>query len=257
MMSSLKQGLRIDLEWRITLFTLVMVPLMVSLGFWQLQRAQEKAHLAAAFEERQQQAPALLSTLWDAEEQSLAYLPVRMTGSFLPDKYFLLDNQVQHGLFGYEVLGILQLSDDGGSVLVNRGWVAGDAARRSLPVVPIVEGTVEITGHVYVAPGEPFMLAEQQLDKVWPKRIQAMEMDKLGPAVTALQGGNVFPFPVRIDAGEPGALQVDWQVVNMSPQKHQAYAVQWFAMAAVLFAFYLLRSSNLWQLMTGSGRAGK
>ncbi len=66
-MSSLKPGLRFDLEWRITLFTLVMVPLMVSLGFWQLQRAQEKAHLAAAFEERQQQAPAPLSRLWDTD----------------------------------------------------------------------------------------------------------------------------------------------------------------------------------------------
>ena len=50
---------------------------------------------------------------------------------------------------------------------------------------------------------------------------------------------------------------VDWQVVNVSPQKHQGYAVQWFAMAAVLFIFYLLRSSNLWQLLTGAGRTGK
>ena len=36
------------------------------------------------------------------------------------------------------------------------------------------------------------------------------------------------------------------------PRKHQGYAVQWFAMAAVLLIFYLLRSSNLWQLLTGS-----
>ena len=96
-MSSLKQELRFDLEWRITLFTLVMVPLMAGLGFWQLQRAQEKAHLAAAFEERQQQAPAPVSGLWDNTAESLAYLPVQLIGSFLPDKYFLLDNQVQHG----------------------------------------------------------------------------------------------------------------------------------------------------------------
>jgi surfeit locus 1 family protein len=256
-MAGLKSALKFDLEWRITLVTLVMVPLMVSLGFWQLQRAEEKAHLAAAFEERQQQTPALLSTLWDTKADSLAYMPVRMIGSFLPDKYFLLDNQVRHGQIGYEVLGILQVADGGGSVLVNRGWIAGDAARRALPAVPIVAGTVEITGHVYVAPGAPFLLADQPLEAAWPKRIQAVEMNKLGPVVTALLGGKVFPFPVRIDAGEPGALQVDWQVVNMSPQMHQGYAVQWFAMAAALFVFYLLRSSNLWQLMTGSGRAGK
>ena len=37
-MSGEKTGLHFDLEWRITLFTVVMVPLMFSLGLWQLQR---------------------------------------------------------------------------------------------------------------------------------------------------------------------------------------------------------------------------
>ena len=53
-MSGEKTGLHFDLEWRITLFTVVMVPLMFSLGLWQLQRADEKAALASSFEERQQ-----------------------------------------------------------------------------------------------------------------------------------------------------------------------------------------------------------
>ena len=48
---------------------------------------------------------------------------------------------------------------------------------------------------------------------------------------------------------QPGALAVDWQVVNVSPEKHGAYAVQWFTMAAVLLMFYVLRSSNMWQLL--------
>jgi surfeit locus 1 family protein len=255
-MSEPKSGLAFNFEWRITLFSLLMVPLMTGLGFWQLQRAGEKANLAAAFAERQQQAPAELSALWNSTEEELAYRPVQLTGSFLPDRYFLLDNRVQQGQVGYEVLGILQLSDAGGSVLVNRGWIAGDSARRTLPAVPNVTGQVTITGHVYIAPGAPFLLAEQQLDNAWPKRIQAVEMDKLAPAVAALNGGKVFPFPVRIDEGQHGALAVDWQVVNMSPQMHQGYAVQWFAMAAVLLVFYLFCSSNLWQLMTGP-RTGK
>ena len=45
--------LEFDFEWRITLFTLVLLPLLISLGFWQLQRAEEKAQLAAAFELQQ------------------------------------------------------------------------------------------------------------------------------------------------------------------------------------------------------------
>ena len=256
-MSGKKPRLSIDLEWRITLFTVVMVPVMLGLGFWQLQRAEEKATLAASFEAREQQSPVALSALRGQSPQSLAYVPVRVSGDYLPDQYFLLDNQIHGGKFGYRVLSILLLADSGGSVLVNRGWIAGDAGRRALPEVPVIEGPVDVTGHVYVAPGKPYLLAEQQLEKGWPKVIQAVEMDKLVPAVTAQNPGSVFPYPVRIAAGEQGALTVNWQVVNMSPQKHEGYAVQWFAMAAVLLIFYVLRSSNLWQVMSGAWRAGE
>jgi cytochrome oxidase assembly protein ShyY1 len=254
-MSESKSGFHFDFEWRIALFTAILVPLMVSLGFWQLQRAEEKSAMAAAFDARQQQLPALLSSLWDQSGEQLAYAPVQMRGRFLPEAYFLLDNQMREGKFGYEVLDILVLND-GGSVLVNRGWIAGSADRQSLPVVPRVKGEVAVMGHVYVAPGAPFLLAEQKLENTWPKRIQAVEMDKLTPAVSTRQDGRVFPYPIRINAGEPGALVADWQIVNMSPVKHRAYAVQWFAMAAVLLLYYLIRSSNLWQLLTKSGRTG-
>lgn len=256
-MSGSSPGFRFEPEWRITAFTVVLIPLMVGLGFWQLQRADEKAAMAASFEERQQQRPAPLSALWGKPDDSLAYVPVTLSGSFLPQEYFLLDNQVRHGRVGYEVLAILQLADQAGSVLVNRGWIAGEADRELLPAVPDVAGPVEITGHVYVAPGAPYLLAEQQLAPTWPKRIQAVEMDIIAPAVTGLLGGKMFPFPVRINAGQRGALAVDWQVVNISPQKHQGYAVQWFAMAAALLVLYLLHSSNLRQLVSGSGREGK
>lgn len=226
---------------------------MIGLGFWQLQRAEEKTALAAVFDARQERPPALLNALWDRPSSELAYLPVVVSGRFLQEEYFLLDNRISAGKFGYEVLGILQL-DQGGSVLVNRGWIAGDSARLVLPQVPEIGGEVTIKGHVYVAPGKPYLLQEQRLDESWPKRIQAVEMGKLSPAVESLGTGKLFPFPVRIDASETGALSVDWQVVNMSPSKHQGYAVQWFVMAIVLFVFYLLRSSNILQLLRGSGR---
>ena len=254
MMSGSGAGLQFDPEWRITLFCLVFVPLMIGLGFWQLQRAEEKAALATAWEERQAQPPAPLSALVSAPAADLPYAPVQLDGSFLAEQYFLLDNRIQQGQFGYEVLGILQLADGSGSAVVNRGWIAGDASRRTLPRVPPVPGRVTVTGHVYVSPGTPYQLAEQQLGPEWPKRIQATEMEKLVPAIEALNGTGVFPYPIRIDADGPGALLVDWVIVNMSPQKHHGYALQWFTMAAVLLIFYVLRSTNLWQLLSGSGR---
>ena len=248
------RGFRFDPEWRITLFSAILVPLMVALGFWQLQRASEKAELSAAWEVRQQQAPVPVAELWDAPGTALAYLPVSLRGSFLEEEYFLLDNRILGGRFGYEVLGIMRLEGSGGLVLVNRGWIAGDPARLELPEVPPVDGQVVVAGTVYVAPGVPYLLVEQQLQPGWPKLLQAIEMDKVSPALGRLADDPVFPYPVRLAQGQPGALAVDWQVVNVSPDKHRAYAVQWFTMAAVLLMFYLLRSSNIWQLLKSIGK---
>ena len=102
------------------------------------QRAEEKAALATAWEERQAQPPAPLSALVSKPAADLPYAPVQLDGSFLAEQYFLLDNRIQQGQFGYEVLGILQLADGSGSAVVNRGWIAGDASRRTLPRVPPV-----------------------------------------------------------------------------------------------------------------------
>jgi surfeit locus 1 family protein len=244
---------RFNPEWRISLFVLVMVPLMAGLGFWQLARAQEKAALAAAFEARQLQSPSSLADLVDRSPAALSYLPVTVTGTFQPGEYFLLDNRIQGGKFGYEVLAVLEIASSAERVLINRGWLPGDAARLQWPDVPELAGSITLQGHVYVAPGRPYLLADTPLESGWPKRIQAVEVDKLSRVFTD-QGMTLFPYPIRIDQGQPGSLSVDWQVINVSPQKHQGYAVQWFAMAAVLFIFYVLRSSNLWQLLTGSNR---
>ena len=55
-----------------------------------------------------------------------------------------------------------------------------------------------------------------------------------------LSGRAVFPLKSE-SAGLPHALVAEWTVVNQSPSKHIGYAVQWFAMAAVLVIIGLLR----------------
>ena len=60
-----RNNLRWQGEWRTTLFTLVLVPILISLGFWQLQRAEEKVAIAQIWEQRQQDAPVPLERLAD------------------------------------------------------------------------------------------------------------------------------------------------------------------------------------------------
>ena len=238
-----------DFEWRITLFTLLLLPLLISLGFWQLQRAEEKAAIAVAFEAKRHSPPALLTEIEARSPTALAYLPVRLRGSYRQGQDFLLDNRMQGGKYGNEVLTVFEL-DSGELAMVNRGWVAADPGRMALPDIPPVPETRELTGQVYVSPGEPYLLAEQQLGGEWPRQIQAFDVGKMAESM-GISADGVFPYPVRIDAGQPGALSVDWLVLNSSPEKHRGYAVQWFSMAAALALIYLLRSTNLWQVIRG------
>ncbi len=249
----MNRRLQFDFEWRITLFTLCLLPLLISLGFWQLQRAGEKQLLAVDFARKQAQVPISLAEVTTRDPQALSYLPVRLQGRFLPERTFLLDNRTHEGRYGNEVLTLFELST-GSTVLVNRGWVPADAARQQATVVPALPGgqaQLAVSGQVYVAPGKPYQLAEQELAPGWPKTIQAVDMSLIGGIV----GEGLFPYPVRIEPGQPGALQVDWQVINISPAKHRGYAVQWFSMALVLSLLYLFRSTNLWQLMKGAPHA--
>lgn len=243
-------GFTFDPEWRTTLFVLVMVPALAALGFWQMSRGEEKAAIAAEFLHKQQQPPVQLDELVDTPASELAYRPVRLSGRFRPQQYFLLDNKMVQGRYGNEVLAVFEPADSDSLVLVNRGWIVADAARRSLPDVAPVPGDVTIEGQIYVAPGRPYMLADKPLAEGWPKRVQAVQIDKLANAL-GVQADAIFPYPVRIASKATGALYVDWPVVNMSPAKHYGYAVQWFAMSAVLAILYLLRSSNLADILRG------
>lgn len=243
-------GLQLDFEWRITLATAMLFPALIALGFWQLERAGEKAELEARWSARQSEAAVPLSALASSDPGQLAYRRVSLRGEFLQGHYLLLDNRMQQGRFGNEVIGLLALADSDQVVLVNRGWVPADPARLVAPEVPEPDGPVTLTGHIYVSPGKPYLLGEQQLGPPWPVRIQALDTGPLAPLVATVSDAALYPHPVRIDSGQPGALAVAWQVVNASPEKHQGYALQWFTMAAVLAFFFLLRSSNLWQLLT-------
>src|SRR5690606_30035585 len=153
------------------------LPVLLLLGSWQLQRAEEKRAIQDSLEARQQEAPQPLASIDEqAEPQSLAFRRVLLTGEFDNRRIFLLDNRVRSGQVGFEIISPFR-SNSGQWLLVNRGWVKGDPARRQLPSPPAVEGQVETEGLIHVPAGEPFTLGEQVLAPAqWPQLVQAVEV---------------------------------------------------------------------------------
>lgn len=242
--------LSLSLNTKLSVLTALLLPVLLLLGNWQLQRAEEKRTIEATVIARQQQAPVALGELKKGSD--LAFSPVRLNGQFDDRHQFLLDNRMHGGRLGYEVLTPLQ-TESGDWALVNRGWIQAKPKRQHLPPIPTIEGVVHTTGTVYVPLGEPFLLAEQTFQDVeWPLVVQAVELEKFA----ALLGRELFPHVVRLDEGARGALEIDWQPINVQPEKHTAYAVQWFAMAAALMLWFLFANTNVWQMLrAGSGRS--
>jgi cytochrome oxidase assembly protein ShyY1 len=236
------ERIRWQFEWRLSLFAAFFITLFVCLGFWQLQRAEEKRAIARQWQFQREQAPVGLAALTSTAAE-LAYRPVLLSGSFLENRQFLLDNRIRRGRYGVEVISPLQ-DDSGQLVLVNRGWLAADPTRRELPAIPALAGRVTVQGYIYVPPGDSYLLGAIASDRGWPRLVQAAEVGAMGEML----GRPLFPYIVRLAPDSAGALVADWPLVNARPEKHTAYAFQWFAMALVLLLLFLWRSSNAGEL---------
>ncbi|MFT7286445.1 MAG: surfeit locus 1 family protein [Halieaceae bacterium] len=240
--------LELDLEWRMTLLTVLLLPMLVALGFWQLQRADEKRELAERYSQRAAQAPVSLAALRDATStpHERAFRRVYVSGHFVPEVVILLDNQVRDGRYGQDVLALFEDRESEFTVLLNRGWVPADPARRSLPQLEVPTGEIALLARVYVSPGEPYLLAEENFGEVtWPLLVQSPSSGALRQALQTRIDTPLFPQQLRLAADAEHGFRRDWPVVNVSPEKHQGYALQWFTMAAALLVFFCLRSSNL------------
>lgn len=222
-------------NWPLTLLSGMLLPLLLGLGLWQLQRAEEKAQLNAAIDARlsaQPQQPAEL-------EGMQAYTPVRLPGYYREEVRYL-DNRTRNGRVGYEILQVFVSGKQ--RWLVNRGWVPGGADREQLPEVPWPREAKVITGFLYPlddtgeAPAGPRV---QRANRALGEELELAQPD----------------WSVRLSADSDTALLTGWQLVNSPPQRHTAYAVQWFAMAAALLLLWLFAATDLPQKLRKKYRA--
>jgi surfeit locus 1 family protein len=225
-------------NWKISLFTLLFFSLFIRLGFWQLEREKEKLDLQSLFESRLSAETQELDSL-DADSD-LQNVSVRMLGQYDNAHTFLLDNKINEGQAGFEVISPF-LVEGGELVMVNRGWIASNAYRENLPQPEAIEGEVELSGAIYVPLGDQFMLAQDELGTGWPRIIQSLDMKRMSEA---LDEQRLFPYTVRLAPFSPGVYVRNWPVFTTSPERHKGYAIQWFSMASVLLLLYLYLSTR-------------
>lgn len=218
------------------MFTAAFFPFLIALGLWQLEREQQKLDAEKVYETRSANEPTDVSSI-DWTNPDLNWIAIRATGFFDNTRQLLLDNRILNSVVGYEVISPFYTDDR--VLLVNRGWIAQGPSRQSLPELGLTEEQITITGHIYVPDGELMILgAEEAVTDRWPKVIQSVDIQVL----SSVMDEAFEPHIVRLDESSTAVLQTNWTAINMRPEVHRAYAVQWFVMASVLMFLYLFFS---------------
>jgi len=218
-----------------TVVTLVLLGGLVSLGFWQLDRAEQKKNLLAQYGGSQERT--ILQLEADLKSAAgLNYQSAVVAGHYDNGHQLLLDNRTHAGQAGYQVLTPFVIRDSQVAVLVNRGWIRMGDRRDQLPDVVVPEDRRRISGRLKVPPEKVFMLGKEDPRQGWPWRIQRIRIE----ALSAELGRPLLPVVLLLDAEQPDGYVRQWQpLVGFGPERNIGYAIQWFGLAATLLIIYL------------------
>ena len=201
-----------------------------SLGTWQLERSSERRAELDAFANARAEPPvAGLHPIPAGGD----YLRVRVTGRYRNDRQILLDNMTYEGSRGYHVLTPLQTAE--GVVLVNRGFVAGPANRSQLPDIAVGAQQREVT-----AMAAPYFQRGVRLENAsagdsWPRRLVYPTAGEL----RELLGAGLPDYQLLLDSAQPDGHVRVWRPYGLAPERHLAYAVQWYGLAAAAVGIWL------------------
>jgi surfeit locus 1 family protein len=215
--------------------------LLLSLGVWQLHRADAKQALIDQYA-----TGAAVTQLLRAD--NITTLPllqsVTVQGRYDSAQQVLLDSmpspQTMGGARpGYHVLTPLRLDGTDQLVLIDRGWVPLGTRREDLPNIQVSEQLRTVRGRLAEPPRAGIRLQGEPAAAIWPRVLNFPTMAELA----ALYDNATLPRIVLLDEdaadGFKRAWSLHYSVGEFGPQRHIAYAVQWFVMAATLVIIYL------------------
>ena len=205
----------------------------VGLGLWQWSRWQERRAILANLEHALAEAP---RSYRDSLPTAAAVVGRRITvfGRYDENRQFLLRGRPNAGEPGVEVVTPLVMAS-GSAVLVNRGWLASEDGAHARPQDYPEPGERQVTG--YAEPltkghaGYPYLrLAGDTLELFSAAHLDPDSLTARLPYPVAgfwlreSPGPAVAPAPRRSSPPMP------------NPGMHLGYAIQWFAIAALILA---------------------
>jgi len=218
-----------------SLVTLALLPVLISLGFWQLSRTDEKRDILQQ-QEQKKLLPQLVIDGTELTKEQVEYRRLQVSGEYLAEYQIFIDNKVHQSQVGYYLVMPLRISNSDQVLLINRGWVKGTGSRDKLPEIEIPAGKLTLSGVAKFNPKDVASLGSgNRLGTEWPALVRWIDINGLAKEMNL----SLKPFLFLQDKLPEDKYIREWVFVNSPPEKNLSYAVQWFSLATALLLIYI------------------
>ena len=213
--------------WKFTIFTAIILPILLSLSFWQYQRGLEKSKLESFINNQQSKPPTEFISL-EYATPSHWYVPFFMQGKF-SQKTVLVDNAIHEGVRGFSVYQEF-LSNKGLSLLVSKGWSKSfDESKKTLDQNYLLQGVFRPIEKAFTLDNLIYEREESGLE------MQSFDIDSIN-----LKWNTSYPAVVfELDEFSLDGFTRIWQPVYLSANRHFGYAIQWLGLSLVALAGFI------------------
>ena len=230
-------------RWVPFLAAALVVAVGVSLGNWQLRRAEQKLTLQQQILARAEFVPFNANSFPPAQAPE-EFRRVIAEGEFISAWPVYLDNRPYQGRAGFYLLMPFKLVGSEQSILIMRGWFPRDAINREhIPTIPVPEGVIRLEGRVRASTGKLMQLGEAAA--LQPGAL-AQNVEVADFAYASKLSLQTFIIEQTNDTAD--SLVRDWPLPSVGIDTHKGYAFQWYVLALVAALFFLLtgfkRASN-------------
>jgi len=211
---------------------------LIRLGFWQLERADQKTELNNNYKLKQSDHVVNLNIANDIKDQeSILWRKVSVKGSFKSEKNLMLDNQIFRHVAGFNLLTPFAIEGTGMSVLVNRGWHPNLLNREQVPLVNDLSEAKQLNGYAVKLPVTGINLGGSNIEIINASlaRFQKIDLDEINQFYQA----DFLPYLIYLDPLKDDEYVSNFKLPAPDSEKNYGYAFQWFAFAFTLLIIFL------------------
>ena len=212
-------------SWLPFVVGLFLVVQFAGLGAWQISRGLEKRATQHAYQDETS------FNEWRHGMAVRSFQRLQASGHYDSERQIILDNIIINSRYGHYVITALELAADEPLLLVNRGWIEKASGEFDVSRLALPTGVVAVRGRAGSLPKAGYKMGGAFAGKQdWPKHAVYPAPEEISAAL----GREIQPFVLLLDHEQKDGFLRHWVPSEFGPGKHFGYALQWFAMGAVL-----------------------